>query len=158
MSAAVLRLVPAPELAEQGGLGRRLDHMLKIADAHPDDGVCVAGPGAGDAMCALWHRGYERVEAARRVTCHCADTDCKLLLVIGIETSDQALKIIEAVSPILMPGGRLVIDANGLASVAERLRLCNLLAHRGFCYHPKAHLEVALLATKPYPENLQNAG
>ena len=109
-------------------------------------------------MCALWHRGYERVEAARRVTCHCADTDCNLLLVVGIETSDQALKIIEAVSAILIPGGRLVIDANGLRSVAERLRLCNLMAHRGFRYHPKAHLEASLMAMKPYPEGMQYAG
>jgi len=50
-----------------------VDRLLKAAQAHSFTALAGAGPAAGAAMSALWRRGFERVEAARRVTCPCAD-------------------------------------------------------------------------------------
>ena len=154
MAAAVARLLPPlQETFEDPALSRRLDRMLQMTDARPDQGVCVAGPEAGDAMSGLWRRGYSRVEAARRCTCGCADEKCGVLLVLGGSSAEALADLVEAVSPMLASGGRLAISAHELISGEERLRLCNRLAHRGFRYHPKAHLETILLATKPGPED-----
>ncbi len=158
MAAALARLLPSlQENFEDPALGRRLDRMLMMTGARADQGVCVAGPEAGDAMSGLWRRGFGRVEAARRCTCGCADEKCAVLLVLGGSSVEALADLVEAVSPMLAAGGRLAISAHDLASGEDRLRLCNRLAHRGFRYHPKAHLEMILLATKPGPEDFAQA-
>jgi hypothetical protein len=128
---------------------RRLDQMLSLADARPEEGVCVAGPDAGDAMCALWRRGYDRVEAARRCTCGCADQKRELLLVMGGASAEHVAGLVSALSPILAKGGRLVIAAHDLADETERQTLCDRLAEQGFLYRPGAARESIILAFKP---------
>ncbi len=127
-----------------------IDRLLKAANAHSFTTVSVAGPMAGAAMSALWRRGFEQVEAARAVTCPCADQRSDLLIILGCAGADQASVVVTAVLPMLAPGGTLAIDAC-LAGPDERLRLCRMLAHRGLRYREGVHMETEIIAHKPLP-------
>jgi hypothetical protein len=125
-----------------------IDRLLKAAQARSTDAVAVAGPAAGAAMCALWRRGFERVEAARRVTCACADQLSDILLVLGCETTDKTVEVVSAVLPILRHGGVLAVDASRFRR-EERARLCRMLGHRGLRYSETAHLKTEIVAYRP---------
>ena len=99
-------------------------------------------------MCALWRRGFDRVEAARRVTCACADQLSDVLLVLGCESADKAVEVVSAVLPILRHGGVLAVDA-GRFRREERARLCRMLGHRGLRYSENAHLRAEIVAHRP---------
>ncbi len=151
--AAVLRLAtPSDDLCADP-LERRLDRLLQLAEARADRPVGVAGHGSLDVMCGLARRGFQRVEAARRCTCGCADEHCELLIVTGHDAAGIATTV-EAVAAMLSPGGKLGILAHELHGAAEHQRLRNLLAHRGFRYRPSAPEAPVLIATKPWPEDL----
>jgi hypothetical protein len=152
MAAALRLATPADEFALDP-LERRLDRLLQLAEARPDQPVGVAGHGSLDVMCALARRGFQRVEAARRCTCGCADEHCQLLIVTGHDAVGIATAV-EAVAAMLSPGGRLGILAYGLHGATEHQRLRNLLAHRGFRYRPGDVEAPVLIATKPHPEDL----
>ena len=128
-----------------------IDRLLKASHAHSFTAVAVAGPMAGAAMSALWRRGFERVEAARAVTCPCADQRSELLMILGCAGADQASAVVTAVLPMLAAGGTLAIDAGRFIDAQERLRLCQMLAHRGLRYREGAHVETAIIAHKPEP-------
>jgi hypothetical protein len=128
-----------------------IDRLLKAVRAHSFTAVAVAGPLAGAAMSALWRRGFERVEAARAVTCPCADQRSDLLLILGCDGADQTSAVVSAVLPMLAAGGTLAIDASRFADSQERLRLCRMLAHRGLRYSEGAHVETAVIAHRPEP-------
>jgi hypothetical protein len=145
-SAHIIALVPLDT-----GVELSIDRLLKASHAQPSTAVAVAGPLAGGAMSALWRRGFDRVEAARRVTCPCADQLSDLLLIVGCESADQASAVVSAVLPILGPGGTLAIDAGRMTGSGERLRLCGMLAHRGLRYRDGAHVETEIVAHKPEP-------
>jgi hypothetical protein len=78
--------------------------MLDLAQATPLCFVAVAGPGAGEAMCQLWRRGYQRVEAARRATCGAADERSDVLLVMDCQTAADTRAIVAATYTMLPPG------------------------------------------------------
>jgi hypothetical protein len=131
-----------------------VDRLLKASGAQSSMSVAVAGPMAGACMSVLWRRGFERVEAARRVTSSCADQQSDLLLVVGCIDADQASAVVSAVLPILRQGGVLATDAGRFANSGERLRFCRMLAHRGLRYREGAHVETDILARKPELEAL----
>ena len=148
--AATVQSVSSPlEIAEDPSLEQRLDRMLLTVAARVDEPVCIAGPKALDAMCALWRRGYQRVELARRCTCGCADEMCELLLVPGGVDANQIVETIQAVSAMVRPGARIVIATQDLGGRKERDRLCSLLATRGFRYRQDGEIDLVLLALKP---------
>jgi hypothetical protein len=140
--------------AEEPDLDRRLDQMLHLVEARTDEPVGVTGPHALDVMCALFRRGFERVEAARRCTCGCADQRCELLLVPGGRSAEEIASVVESVSSLVSSGGRLAIDIRELDGPKARLKLCNLLAHRGFRYRTDGFAQQVLIAVKPWPEDL----
>jgi len=144
MAGAVHILHPSEELMETEAFSRRLDALLKGAEAHPDRPVGVAGAGALDLMCALWGRGFQRVEAARRCTCGCADEMCDVLLVSGTDPFAIAATV-EATGALLRHGGRLGVLTPSLRGAEERQRLLNLLALRGFRNRMKADGPLVLL-------------
>ena len=133
-----------------------VERLLKASRARRGDALAVAGPGAGAAMSALWRRGFARVEAARRVTCACADQLSDVLMVLGAVDADQAGAIVSAVLPILKPEGVLAIDAGGLG-VGDRERLCRMLAHRGLRHGAKAAEMTEIVAYRPSVEALSLA-
>ena len=151
--AAALRLATPADEPSPDPLERRLERLLQMVEARPDQPVGVAGYGALDVLCALARRGFQRVEAARRCTCGCADEHCELLIVTGRSATDIAAAV-EAVAAMLAPGGRLGILAHELHGAAEHQRLRNLLAHRGFRYRPGASEAPVLIASKPHREDL----
>lgn len=126
-----------------------IDRLLKASGAHSFMSVAVAGPMAGACMSALWRRGFERVEAARRVTSPSADQLSDLLMIVGCVDAAQASAVVTAVLPILRDGGTLVTDASRFAHSSERLKFCRMLAHRGLRYREGAHVETEILARKP---------
>jgi hypothetical protein len=126
-----------------------IERLLKACRTPSSSAVAVAGPSAGSAMSVLWRRGFERVEAARRVTCPCADQLSDLLLILGCGDAAKAGEVISAVLPILREGGVLAVDASLMAGSEERLKLCRALAHRGLRYREGAHQETEILAYKP---------
>ncbi len=131
----------------------RLDRLLRLCDADPDQPVGVAGPEALDLMCALARRGYAQVEAALRRTCGGADQACDLVIVSG-PGADAVAATVEAVGGMLRPGGRLAVMAQRLHGPHERQRLGNLLAHRGYRYRQDALEGPVMIATKPEAEDL----
>lgn len=163
MTGVARPLRPAPkttgsieEIVENPALERKLDLAIALAGARLDEPVGVAGPGALDLMCALWRRGFQRVEAARRCTCGCADEVCDLILVSGRD-EDAAMVTIDAVSGMLRRGGRLVIIPQGVRVLGDRQRLQNLLAHRGFRYRMDRADGPLIIATKPDAEDFAPA-
>lgn len=132
------------------GINPALDRMLELAQATPLCFVAVAGPGAGDAMCQLWRRGYQRVEAARRATCGAADERSDVLLVIDCPTAHDARAVIAATYTMLRPGGTLVVDASALLDEAPRRALAEGLRELGLDVQPQAHLGAEILATRPF--------
>jgi len=126
----------------------RLDRLLRLCEASPDQPVGVAGPDSLDLICALARRKFARVEAALRCTCNCADQACALVIVSGPD-ADAIAATVEAVGGMLRPGGRLAVMAHRLHSAHERQRLGNLLAHRGYRYRPDALYAPIMLASKP---------
>jgi hypothetical protein len=153
MAAAARMPISTAEPVEDEAFGRRLNRMLEATDAQPGRPVCIAGPGSLDLMCALWRRGFERVESVRACTCGCADERCDLLVVAGDSAANLA-DTITATSRLLAPGGRIAVMSSTLKSVQERDRLCNLLANRGFRYRPGAPDPWLLLAAKPDADDL----
>ncbi len=154
MAAAARLAPPLPDTPpEDPDFQSRLDRLLRLCDARPDQPVGVAGPEALDLMCALARRGFDRVEAARRCTCGCADQACELVIVSGRD-ADAIAATVEAVGGMLRPGGRLAVMAHRLHGAHERQRLGNLLAHRGYRYRPDALEGPVMLATKPEAEDL----
>jgi hypothetical protein len=133
---------------------RSVDRLLKAAGATPATCITVAGPSAGAAMSALWRRGVERVEAARRITSPSADQLSQVLLIVGCAEFDKIAETLTNVLPILAPGGVLGVDASLLPSVSERVRLCRLLAHRGLRYRDGIELYAEIVAYKPDLETL----
>jgi len=134
--------------AEDPEFQNRLDRLLRLCEARPDQPVGVAGPEALDLMCALARRGFAQVEAALRRTCGCADQACELVIVSGRD-ADTIAATVEAVGGMLCPGGRLAVVAHRLHGAHERQRLGNLLAHRGYRYRPDALEGPVMIATKP---------
>jgi hypothetical protein len=132
------------------GINPALDRMLELAQATPLCFVAVAGPGAGDAMCQLWRRGYQRVEAARRATCRAADERSDVLLVIDCATAHDARAVVAATYTMLRPGGTLVVDASALLDEAPRRALADGLRELGLDVQPQAHLGAEILATRPF--------
>jgi hypothetical protein len=132
------------------GINPALDRMLDLAEATPLCFVAVAGPGAGEAMCQLWRRGYQRVEAARRATCGAADERSDLLLVLDCQTLQDARAIVAATYAMLRPGGTLVVDAGALLDEAPRRALADSLRELGLEVQPQAHLGAEILATRPF--------
>jgi len=132
------------------GINPTLDRMLELAQATPLCFVAVAGPGAGEAMCQLWRRGYQRVEAARRATCGAADERSDLLLVVDCQTLADARAVIAATYTMLRPGGTLVVDAGALLDEAPRRALADSLRDLGLTLQPQAHLGAEILATRPF--------
>jgi hypothetical protein len=110
----------------------------------------VAGPGACVAMCQLWRRGYQRVEAARRATCGAADERSDVLLVLDCPTLPDTRAIIAATYTMLRPGGTLVVDASALLDEAPRSALADSLRELGLDVQPQAHLGAEILATRPF--------
>src|SRR3989338_3518491 len=96
------------------GINPDLDRMLELAQATPLCFVAVAGPGGGDAMCQLWRRGYQRVEAARRATCGAADERSDVLLVMDCATAHDARAVIAATYTMLRPRGALGVEPRAL--------------------------------------------
>jgi hypothetical protein len=151
---ALARLAPLPDPPpEDPEFQIRLDRLLRLTGALPDQPVGVAGPEALDLMCALARRGIERVEAALHCTCGAADEVCDLLIVSGRD-ADAIAHLVEAVGSMLKPGGRLAVMTHRLRGADERRRLGNLLAHRGFRYREGALDAPVLLAAKPDAEDL----
>lgn len=132
------------------GINPVLDRMLDLAQATPLCFVAVAGPGAGEAMCQLWRRGYQRVEAARRATCGAADERSDTLLVLGCPTLHDARAVIAATYTMLRPGGTLVVDASALLDETPRRALADSLRELGLDVQPQAHLGAEILATRPF--------
>ncbi|WP_343698483.1 hypothetical protein [Caulobacter sp.] len=132
------------------GLNPALDRMLDLAQATPLAFVAVAGPGAGEAMCQLWRRGYQRVEAARRATCGAADERSDVLLVLDCPTLPDARAVIAATYTLLRPGGTLVVDAGALLDETPRRALAEALRELGLDVQPQAHLRAEILATRPF--------
>lgn len=134
------------------GINPALDRMLDLAQATPLCFVAVAGPGAGEAMCQLWRRGYQRVEAARRATCGAADERSDVLLVLDCQTLPDARAIIAATYTMLRPGGTLVVDASALLDETPRRALADSLRELGLDVQPQAHLGAEILATRPFSD------
>lgn len=132
------------------GINPALDRMLDLAQATPLCFVAVAGPGAGEAMCQLWRRGYQRVEAARRATCGAADERSDVLLVLGCGTPQDARAVTAATFSMLRPGGALVVDAGALLDEQSRRTLAESLRDLGLDLQPQAHLGAEILATRPF--------
>jgi hypothetical protein len=132
------------------GIRPALDRMLDLAEATPLSFVAVAGPGAGEAMCQLWRRGYQRVEAARRATCGAADERSDVLLVLDCQTLPDARAIVAATYAMLRPGGALVVDASALLDEASRRALAESLRELGLDVQPQGHLGAEILATRPF--------
>lgn len=132
------------------GINPALDRMLDLAEATPLCFVTVAGPGAGEAMCQLWRRGYQRVEAARRATCGAADERSDVLLVMGCPTLADASAVVAATSTMLRPGGTLVVDVGALLDETPRRALAEALRDLGLEVQPQAHLGAEILATRPF--------
>lgn len=127
-----------------------LDRMLDLAQATPLSFVAVAGPGAGEAMCQLWRRGYQRVEAARRATCGAADERSDVLLVLDCSTVHDTRAVIAATYVLLRPGGMLLVDAGALLDETSRRALADSLRELGLSVQPQAHLGAEILATRPF--------
>lgn len=132
------------------GINPALDRMLELAQATPLCFVAVAGPGAGEAMCQLWRRGYQRVEAARRATCGAADERSDVLLVLDCPTLHDARAITAATYAMLRPGGTLVVDASALLDEVTRRQLADSLRELGLEVQPQGHLGAEILATRPF--------
>jgi hypothetical protein len=132
------------------GINPALDRMLEQVQATPLSFVAVAGPGAGEAMCQLWRRGYQRVEAARRATCWAADERSDVLLVLDCQTPQDARAIVAATYTMLRPGGMLVVDAGALLDEVTRRQLADSLRELGLDIQPQAHLSAEILATRPF--------
>ncbi len=132
------------------GIDPVLDRMLELAQATPLCFVAVAGPGAGEAMCQLWRRGYQRVEAARRATCGAADERSDVLLVLDCQTLADTRAVIAATYTMLRPGGVLVVDASALLDETSRRALTDSLRDLGLDIQPQAHLGAEILATRPF--------
>lgn len=132
------------------GINPVLNRMLDLAEATPLCFVAVAGPDAGEGMCQLWRRGYQRVEAARRATCRAADEQSDVLLVLGCETLADARAVCASTMTMLRPGGTLMIDAGGLLDEAPRRQLCQDLRDLGLETQPQAHLSSEIMATRPW--------
>ncbi|WP_297508321.1 hypothetical protein [uncultured Caulobacter sp.] len=132
------------------GINPALDRMLDLAEATPLSFVAVAGPGAGEAMCQLWRKGYQRVEAARRATCGAADERSDVLLVLDCPTLPDARAVIAATYAMLRPGGTLVADASALLDETDRRALADSLRALGLDVQPQAHLGAEILATRPF--------
>ena len=142
--------LPLPFPTLRNPLGeRRLDRLFKASGVIPTTSVAVAGPLAGVAMSALWRRGVERVEAARRVTSTHADETSQVLLIVGCASVSHIRETLDLVMPILASGGRLGVDASQIASVSERFNLCQLLAHRGLRYAVGMERRAEIIARKP---------
>lgn len=132
------------------GIRPALDRMLDLAEATPLSFVAVAGPGAGEAMCQLWRRGYQRVEAARRATCGAADERSDVLLVLDCQTTQDTRATVAATYAMLRPGGALVVDASALLDEASRRALADSLRELGLDVQPQGHLGAEILATRPF--------
>jgi hypothetical protein len=132
------------------GINPALDRMLELAQATPLCFVAVAGPGAGEAMCQLWRRGYQRVEAARRATCGAADERSDVLLILDCPTLHDARAIVAATYTMLRPGGTLVVDVGALLDETPRRMLADNLRELGLDVQPQAHLGAEILATRPF--------
>lgn len=132
------------------GFDPALDRMLELAQATPLAFVAVAGPGAGEAMCQLWRRGYQRVEAARRATCGAADERSDVLLVLDCQTLHDARAVVAATYAMLRPGGTLVVDTGALLDEQPRRALADSLRELGLDVQPQAHLGAEILATRPF--------
>lgn len=143
-SPSLVMLMPLDPLCE-----RSVERLLKGVSANAATSITVAGPLAGAAMSALWRRGIERVEAARRITSPSADQLSQILLIIGCGSVDHITETLGNVLPILAQGGLLGIDANRIGAVSERARLCQMLAHRGLCYRAGMELHAEIIARKP---------
>jgi hypothetical protein len=148
MAEAAHRIAAPEEVAYDPAMERRLDALLSAAEAALDRPVGVAGRGSLDLMCALWRRGFQRVEAARWATCGCADERCDLLLISGGSVED-AFATVEATRNLLSAGGRLAVTSPDLRRETARHHLCNLLAQRGFRYLPDAPELAAVIAFRP---------
>ena len=143
-SLSIVQSLPLDPICE-----RRVDRLLKAVGATPTTCITVAGPLAGAAMSALWRRGVERVEAARRITSPSADQLSQILLIVGCADMDRIAETLANVLPILAPGGALGVDASCLHSVNERVQLCRMLAHRGLRYRDGVELQAEIVARKP---------
>ena len=132
------------------GINPALDRMLELAQATPLCFVAVAGPGAGEAMCQLWRRGYQRVEAARRATCGAADERSDVLLVMDCQNLQDTRAVVAATYAMLRPGGTLVVDASALLDEQPRRALADALRELGMDVQPQAHLGAEILATRPF--------
>jgi len=80
-----------------------LQRLLRLAGAHPDQTITVAGPGSLELMIALCRAGYERVECARQATCAGADETSDLLILTG--PADSLGGLAARTLPLLRDGG-----------------------------------------------------
>jgi hypothetical protein len=62
------------------------ERAIRLAAAHLDDQVSVAGPDGLAAMVSLCREGFDSVECARRATCAGADEKSDVLLIVGAMT------------------------------------------------------------------------
>jgi hypothetical protein len=147
--AALARPLPTTALSDTGAdLELRLDRLLRVTGASPAEPTGVAGPEALEMMCALARRGFDRVEAARRRTCGCADQACALLIVSG-STTDAIAATAQAVAGMLRPGGRMAVMAHAVQGAQERRRLAGRLSECGWQCRGDGLDSPILIATKP---------
>ncbi|CAN5406456.1 hypothetical protein BH10PSE4_BH10PSE4_17480 [soil metagenome] len=132
------------------GIAATLERMLTLAQATPLCFVAVTGPDAGEAMSVLWRKGYDRVEVARRATCHAADEQSDVLMVIGCATTHDARAAAASTLTMLRPGGVLVVDAGAFLDQEPRKALCEALRALGLEVEAQAQLSAELLATRPF--------
>lgn len=100
--------------------------------------IGVLGPEAGEALSALWRRGFKRAQAAR--IAHPApdqQEDClDLLFVAGSTTADRATLAITNAAGGLRRGGALVVDLAAMPVEAEGAALIARLTPLGFAERP----------------------
>ena len=103
-----------------------LQRLLRLAGAHPDQTISVAGPGSLDLMIALCRAGYERVECARQATCGGADETSDLLILAC--APDRLAGLATRTLPLLRDGGSV---AAGLTRMGDDLLIRDALLVRG---------------------------
>ena len=140
----MVALMPVDALCE-----RSVRRLLKGVNAGPETSITVAGPLAGEAMSALWRRGILRVEAARRIISPAADQRSQTLLIMGCASAAQVVATVDNVLAVLVPGGFLGIDASRIAAPADRIRLRQMLAHRGLRSRAGTEIHGEIILRRP---------
>ena len=91
--------------ASAGPVELRLQRLLQLTGAGPEQSISLAGPGGLDLMVSLCRAGHNRVECARQATSAEADETSDLLILTGPPSGLGALTARTA--PLLRDGGVL---------------------------------------------------